>query len=350
MLWCAARREGNVVLRNRAGGYLRANGRYLGWRKGVSVADDDGSAMMLWSLEVVPLGLRSLLIHPILHEQIDGDGKKEKVPQHMQQSIEENRGLDKQSRKQGLSELQPDCLFEVALKLPTRADILRLAATSRRLWTIIGSSDFKDAYYTTNGTSVAELIGVLNTREIQIMAISVGASVPISLNGLDNRFGIHVMDCHSGLLLLKDDFSGAMIIYDPTNGKSIPLRSPPVPQDCEFVAAGISPDESGKYSLVIALYARGSLFHYEQKRAWIATCKIHPRETEWTVYDNEIDFDLKEAEIKLPLVIASGELHLLNYNNFIISVCIKKPHTVRTQPLPFDRQMLTPSHILGVTG
>ena len=250
---------------------------------------------------------------------------------------------------QGLSELQPDCLFEVALKLPTRADILRLAATSRRLWTIIGSSDFKDAYYTTNGTSVAELIGVLNTREIQIMAISVGASVPISLNGLDNRFGIHVMDCHSGLLLLKDDFSGAMIIYDPTNGKSIPLRSPPVPQDCEFVAAGISPDESGKYSLVIALYARGSLFHYEQKRAWIATCKIHPRETEWTVYDNEIDFDLKEAEIKLPLVIASGELHLLNYNNFIISVCIKKPHTVRTQPLPFDRQMLTPSHILGVT-
>ena len=70
MLWCAARREGNVVLRNRAGGYLRANGRYLGWRKGVSVADDDGSAMMLWSLEVVPLGLRSLLIHPILHEQV----------------------------------------------------------------------------------------------------------------------------------------------------------------------------------------------------------------------------------------------------------------------------------------
>jgi len=77
---------------------------------------------------------------------------------------------------QGLSELQPDCLFEVALKLPTRADILRLAATSRRLWTIIGSSDFKDAYYTTNGTSVAELIGVLNTRENQIMAISVGIS------------------------------------------------------------------------------------------------------------------------------------------------------------------------------
>ena len=250
---------------------------------------------------------------------------------------------------QGLLQLTEDCLYEIALKLPTRADILRFAAASRHLWTTIGTQAFKDAYYTTNGTSMAELIGVLNTREIQIVALSVHATVQISLNGLDNRLGIHIIDCHNGLLLLKDDFSGAMIIYDPTNSRSIPLHPPPVPEDCKFVAAGISPDTSGQYSQVIAIYARRSLFHYEQMRALIATCNIHPEVTKWTTYDNEIDFDLKAAEIKPPSVIANGELHLLNYNNFIISVCIKKPHGVRTLPLPFQRQMLTPSHILGTT-
>ncbi|KAF8693505.1 hypothetical protein HU200_038903 [Digitaria exilis] len=58
MLWRSARREGHVVLRNRAGGYLRANGRYnLRWSTAVSVAEDDTTPRMMWTVEVVPMGL-----------------------------------------------------------------------------------------------------------------------------------------------------------------------------------------------------------------------------------------------------------------------------------------------------
>uniref|UniRef100_A0A0D9WC15 Uncharacterized protein n=1 Tax=Leersia perrieri TaxID=77586 RepID=A0A0D9WC15_9ORYZ len=53
-LWQAFRRRESFVLRNGAGRYLRANGRFRRWRKGVSVAGDNASTMMQWRVEVVP--------------------------------------------------------------------------------------------------------------------------------------------------------------------------------------------------------------------------------------------------------------------------------------------------------
>ncbi|CAL4968623.1 unnamed protein product [Urochloa decumbens] len=335
MLWRAARREGHIVLRNRAGGCLRANGSYLTWRTAVTVGGDNRSPMMMWALEVVPLGLRSVLVESMLHNQVHTNEKQVKN--------------DKPPHEQSLAELL-DCVSEIAMRLPSRADILRLAATSRHLWKTIGSRDFNDSYYSAKGTSMSELIGVLNTRGVQIMALSVNASVPISLDGVNNRFGTHIIDCHGGLLLLKDDLSGGLIVYDPTNGRSIFICPPPVPQDWEFVAAGIVTDTYDEYSVVIALYAEGySSFLLGQEKAWIATCRFYPKVNKWKIFDNEINFNLKAVEIKSPSVVAGREWHLLNLNSFIISVSLEEPHSLRIQSLPFRQQMLTPSHILGRT-
>uniref|UniRef100_A0A0E0PGP3 Uncharacterized protein n=1 Tax=Oryza rufipogon TaxID=4529 RepID=A0A0E0PGP3_ORYRU len=53
-LWQAFRRRDSFVLRNGAGRYLRANGRFRRWHKDVSVAGDNASTMMQWRVEVVP--------------------------------------------------------------------------------------------------------------------------------------------------------------------------------------------------------------------------------------------------------------------------------------------------------
>uniref|UniRef100_A0A0D3G2J2 DUF569 domain-containing protein n=1 Tax=Oryza barthii TaxID=65489 RepID=A0A0D3G2J2_9ORYZ len=52
-LWQAFRRRDSFVLRNGAGRYLRANGRFRRWHKDVSVAGDNASTMMQWRVEVL---------------------------------------------------------------------------------------------------------------------------------------------------------------------------------------------------------------------------------------------------------------------------------------------------------
>jgi hypothetical protein len=65
MLWQAIRRRASFVMRSAAGRYLRANGKYLRWRVAVTVAGDDGSTMLQWAVEAVPLRLeRPTLIDP----------------------------------------------------------------------------------------------------------------------------------------------------------------------------------------------------------------------------------------------------------------------------------------------
>ncbi|KAF8653090.1 hypothetical protein HU200_062531 [Digitaria exilis] len=346
MLWRAARREGHVVLRNRAGGYLRANGRYLRWSTAVSVAEDDTTPMMMWTVEVVPLGLRALLIDP---PALQGQVHRNEIKAIL--DMQSNRETNEQSQEKSLVGLHLDCLAEIAIRLSSRADVVRLAASSRRLWISMGTRGFKDRYYACSGTVLPELVGVLNSKEIRIMALSVGASVAISMNGLEHRSGTHIVDSRGGLLLVKDDISGDMIIYDPTQGTSISLSPPPVPQECELASAGIVPErsESEKYYVVIALYARGSSSLFGHDEAFITTCSFYPKVTKWKVFDNKIDFSLKEVEIKPPSIVAGGEWHLLNYNKFIISVLLDEPHRMRSQLLPLRQEMLTPSHILGQT-
>ncbi|KAL6624815.1 hypothetical protein ACP70R_032136 [Stipagrostis hirtigluma subsp. patula] len=55
--WQAIRRRSSFVLRNGTGRYLRANGRYLRWRREITVALDNGSTMMQWVIENVPVRL-----------------------------------------------------------------------------------------------------------------------------------------------------------------------------------------------------------------------------------------------------------------------------------------------------
>uniref|UniRef100_A0ACD5TYP3 Uncharacterized protein n=1 Tax=Avena sativa TaxID=4498 RepID=A0ACD5TYP3_AVESA len=65
MLWQAIRRRASFVMRSAGGRYLRANGKYLRWRVAVTVAGDDGSTMLQWAVEAVPLRLeRPTLIDP----------------------------------------------------------------------------------------------------------------------------------------------------------------------------------------------------------------------------------------------------------------------------------------------
>ncbi|KAL6840909.1 hypothetical protein ACP4OV_029169 [Aristida adscensionis] len=56
-LWQAVRRENHFVFRCAGGRYLRANGRFLRWRRVVTSAGDTGSSMMLWDIENVPVRL-----------------------------------------------------------------------------------------------------------------------------------------------------------------------------------------------------------------------------------------------------------------------------------------------------
>ncbi|KAL6850185.1 hypothetical protein ACP4OV_020812 [Aristida adscensionis] len=55
MMWQAVPRRGSFVIRSATGRFLRANGRYLRWRRAVTAAGDTGSTMMQWAIETVPL-------------------------------------------------------------------------------------------------------------------------------------------------------------------------------------------------------------------------------------------------------------------------------------------------------
>lgn len=66
MLWQAVRRRSAFVIRSGTGRYLRANGRYLRWRRAVTAAGDNGSSMMQWDIENVPIRMtRPCILDPI---------------------------------------------------------------------------------------------------------------------------------------------------------------------------------------------------------------------------------------------------------------------------------------------
>ncbi|GJN06104.1 hypothetical protein PR202_ga23796 [Eleusine coracana subsp. coracana] len=65
-LWQAVPRQGAFVVRSGTGRYLRANGRYLRWRRAVTAAGDNGSSMMQWDVEDVPIRMtRPCILDPI---------------------------------------------------------------------------------------------------------------------------------------------------------------------------------------------------------------------------------------------------------------------------------------------
>ncbi|XP_062190979.1 uncharacterized protein LOC133894821 [Phragmites australis] len=65
MLWQAIRRRSTFVIRSSTGRYLRANGRYLRWRRAITVAGDNGSTMMQWAIENVPIRMtRPCILDP----------------------------------------------------------------------------------------------------------------------------------------------------------------------------------------------------------------------------------------------------------------------------------------------
>lgn len=65
MLWQAIPRRSTFVIRSGTGRYLRANGRYLRWRRAVTSAGDNGSTMMQWDIENVPISMtRPCILDP----------------------------------------------------------------------------------------------------------------------------------------------------------------------------------------------------------------------------------------------------------------------------------------------
>ncbi|KAL6624358.1 hypothetical protein ACP70R_031679 [Stipagrostis hirtigluma subsp. patula] len=56
-LWQPLRRRSSIVLRNVTGRFLRANGRYCRWLRLATVALDNGSNMMRWIVEKVPVAM-----------------------------------------------------------------------------------------------------------------------------------------------------------------------------------------------------------------------------------------------------------------------------------------------------
>ena len=65
MLWQAIPRRTTFVVRSSTGRYLRANGRYLRWRRAVTSAGDNGSTMMQWDIENVPIRMtRPCILDP----------------------------------------------------------------------------------------------------------------------------------------------------------------------------------------------------------------------------------------------------------------------------------------------
>jgi hypothetical protein len=69
MLWAAFRLEGGAfTVVCRLGRYIPANGRYLRLRREITVAVDDGSTMMLWTIERVPLRLMGPSIHDPIYQ------------------------------------------------------------------------------------------------------------------------------------------------------------------------------------------------------------------------------------------------------------------------------------------
>ncbi|KAJ1261281.1 hypothetical protein BS78_09G016600 [Paspalum vaginatum] len=65
MLWQAIRRRSAFVVRSGTGRYLRANGRYLRWRRAVTSAGDNASSMMQWDIENVPVRMtRPCILDP----------------------------------------------------------------------------------------------------------------------------------------------------------------------------------------------------------------------------------------------------------------------------------------------
>ncbi|TVT98180.1 hypothetical protein EJB05_56560, partial [Eragrostis curvula] len=73
MLWQAIRRRSAFVIRCGTGRYLRANGKYLRWRRAVTVAGDNGSTMMHWVIENVPIRMtRPCILDPtfqLIHQR-----------------------------------------------------------------------------------------------------------------------------------------------------------------------------------------------------------------------------------------------------------------------------------------
>ncbi|KAF8666851.1 hypothetical protein HU200_053370 [Digitaria exilis] len=66
MLWQAIPRRSTFVMRSGTGRYLRANGRYLRWRRAVTSAGDNGSTMMQWDIENVPIRMsRPCILDPV---------------------------------------------------------------------------------------------------------------------------------------------------------------------------------------------------------------------------------------------------------------------------------------------
>jgi hypothetical protein len=53
--WKVARRQGGFIIKSSGGLLLRANGKYLKWRKTVTVAGDSSSRMMLWNIAPIDL-------------------------------------------------------------------------------------------------------------------------------------------------------------------------------------------------------------------------------------------------------------------------------------------------------
>jgi len=71
MLWQAIPRRSTFVLRSGTGRYLRANGRYLRWRRAVTSAGDNGSTMMQWDIENVPIRMTRPCILDPTYQVID---------------------------------------------------------------------------------------------------------------------------------------------------------------------------------------------------------------------------------------------------------------------------------------
>ncbi|XP_066364472.1 uncharacterized protein [Miscanthus floridulus] len=75
MLWQAIPRWTTFVIRSSTGRYLRANGRYLRWRRAVTSAGDNGSTMMQWDIENVPIRMtRPCILDPTY--QLPADGQR----------------------------------------------------------------------------------------------------------------------------------------------------------------------------------------------------------------------------------------------------------------------------------
>ncbi|TVU38425.1 hypothetical protein EJB05_11794, partial [Eragrostis curvula] len=95
MLWqavCSSSEDG-FLFRNCGGRFLRANGKYLRWRRGVTVAASDNSSSMLrWAVEAVPVEQERLL-------DLGRPGRQELL-QSLEAMLKEEKGLLQSTLKQ----------------------------------------------------------------------------------------------------------------------------------------------------------------------------------------------------------------------------------------------------------